>query len=321
VTASTGTDFTISSTGSTHTFSIPDAGPAARGLVTTGAQTFAGTKTFSSAPVFSTLTQGSVFFAGPGGLLSQSNATLFWNDSTGRLGVGTNSPNNRGEISHGTAGNSGLRLTNLTSAGTLGTNANGDVIEGAAAKYGDVKTGIQPADHDGWIRLDGRAKSSLTASQQAQATSLGIGANLPNATDSVLSQNGAALGSVTGSNTKTIAQNQLPNVTLGGSTSSNSAGTPSGTIGSGGAHTHSYSDAGASSEETALGWGDHPASTSSSGRTTGSAGNHSHSFSGSPLGNHSHTITTSSINGGVAQQSLNVQSQTMSVNVFMYLGT
>jgi hypothetical protein len=380
VTASTGTDFTISSTGSTHTFSIPDAGPTARGLVTTGAQTFAGTKTFSSAPVFSTLTQGSVFFAGPGGLLSQSNATLYWNSTTGRLGVGTNSPNNRVEITHGTGGNSGLRLTNLTSAGTLGTNANGDVIEGAAAVYGDVKTGVQSTDHNGWIRLDGRAKSSLTATQQARATSLGFGTNIPDATDATLSQNGdGALGSVSGSNTKTIAQNQLPNVTLGGSTSGNSAGTPSGSISSDSAGTPSGSISSVSAG-TPSGWlsnnGNHyhhvatanndvnnsgsqgwPQGGHNSVRTTdrrdlwaprtdmtnttgdhshtfygnalpghshtfaGSAlAGHSHTFTGSAMGNHSHSITTNSINGGVAQQSLDVTSREMHVNVFMYLG-
>ncbi len=39
---------------------------------------------------------------------------------------------------------------------------------------GDVKYGFQTADHNGWILLDGRAKSGLTASQQAAATALGI---------------------------------------------------------------------------------------------------------------------------------------------------
>jgi hypothetical protein len=80
-TGTTGADFNIVSSGSTHTFNIPSASATNRGLVTIGAQTFAGDKTFTG-------------------------STLFSNPLT--------------TITSGVANSAGLRFTNLTSASPAG---------------------------------------------------------------------------------------------------------------------------------------------------------------------------------------------------------
>jgi len=123
-TGTSGTDFGISSSGTAHTFNVPDASATARGLITTGTQTLAGTKTFSSAPVFSSLTAGSIPYIGAGGTLSQNNAKLFWDATNNRLGVGTNTPG------------SDLTLYQSTGASSKGFRFTGNSIGGTSAGTG-----------------------------------------------------------------------------------------------------------------------------------------------------------------------------------------
>lgn len=73
---STGTDFAIVDNGSgDHKFNLPSASATARGLVSTGGQTFAGIKTFSSLPVFSAATANTVPYLDAGKALASSAVT------------------------------------------------------------------------------------------------------------------------------------------------------------------------------------------------------------------------------------------------------
>lgn len=152
--------------------------------------------------------------------------------------------------------------------------------------YGDVKTGFQSGDHNGWVKLNGRAKSTLSATQQAQATALGIGTNLPNADNAFLVQNGSAVGTVVGSNTITIAQNQLPNVTYTGQIADVAHGA-----------VIVASASGVFSRVYGSSWGN----------AGGGGGTETFNLS-IPL------------NGGVTQQQINITPKSLSVNTFIYLG-
>lgn len=130
----------------------------------------------------------------------------------------------------------------------------------ASSHFGDVKDAYNVTDHAGWVLLNGRAKSSLTPTQQAAATSLGIGANIPDARGRMIIGAGGTYGlNETGGRSK-INQNDLPNVTIpiDFMSQDNNA-----------THTHSI---------------DPPNTT-----TTGGTGEHTHPISGQPATESSHT--------------------------------
>lgn len=105
-------------------------------------------------------------------------------------------------------------------------------LEPLTTAIGDIKHSIVTTDHNGWYLLNGRNTSTLPTKAQVNATSIGFGATLPNATDKFLKgkSSSEALMATGGTNTIQLTQSNLPNVTFNG------------TANSAGAHTHDYDD-------------------------------------------------------------------------------
>jgi len=171
---------------------------------------------------------------------------------------------------------------------------------------GDLKNSFKTADHSGWFLLDGRAISSLPQAAQDAAKRLGFTNNLPDARDRFLKTKSAStnpaesLGDKGGTNTLTIAQANLPNITF--------SGTISGTALSAGAHTHTVntplqmndSDRGVNGSQWSV---DNVVSS-----TTSSSGAHTHNLSGS-----------ASVPSGGSGTTLDNRSPYLVVNTFIFL--
>lgn len=105
-------------------------------------------------------------------------------------------------------------------------------LEPLTTTIGDVKQSLLTEDHNGWYILDGRNKASLPPKAQMNATSIGFGAAIPDATDRFLKGKTASepLSNLGGNNVRSLSQANLPNVTFNGI--ANTAGN----------HTHDYED-------------------------------------------------------------------------------
>jgi hypothetical protein len=92
-------------TGSAYAFST--AGTAGQALISGGA----------AAPSWFAPTAGSVIFAGTGGVLSQDNANLFWDNTNKRLGIGGATPGARLDVKGTIANVGGLTVSSLSTPG------------------------------------------------------------------------------------------------------------------------------------------------------------------------------------------------------------
>jgi hypothetical protein len=95
--------------------------------------------------------------------------------------------------------------------------------------FGDGKMGFQAIDHNGWVRMDGRLKTTLTATQQAvllTIPALSSGTTLPVIADKVMVGVSATklINSSGGLATATLTQANLPAINLIGGSHNHSTG-------------------------------------------------------------------------------------------------
>jgi hypothetical protein len=186
----------------------------------------------------------------------------------------------------------------------------------SSATIGDVKSGFQIADHNGWLILNGRGIETLTPNQQIAAQGLGFANNIPDALNSIPLQNMAgSMGTLTGSMSRTLTQENLPNVTL--------------TSGPAGEHNHTFqsniNDQGVQNfNEILAGFGGtdpgsvYPAIKWRGSATIANTANNGTVINGYACDgaiDHSHTVSL-----GGSSTPVDITPKAMTVNMFVYLG-
>jgi hypothetical protein len=113
-TGTAGSDFGISSAGTTHTFNLPTASATNRGALSSADwSTFNGKQNALTNPVTGTGANGRVAFWSGTNTVS-SNSNLFWDNTNERLGIGTTSPADKLYIN---SANTDALVTNVVSGG------------------------------------------------------------------------------------------------------------------------------------------------------------------------------------------------------------
>lgn len=191
----------------------------------------------------------------------------------------------------------------------LTTDANGNVRQLSAYKniaIGDIKYGMQKADHAGWYLLNGRNVNTLSATAKNNASTIGITVTLDNAQNKFI-LTGSTIGSTGGNSNQVLSLFQMPLYNITGTTSSS------------GNHSHTfqdqwYHDSGRGVTNGAILNNDNTTGTTDDRQSFTET---SRGITTSVDGTHSHTISASSGGNGNA---VSIEPPYLTANLFIYLG-
>ena len=179
-----GSDFGITSTSTTHTFNLPDAGTSARGVVSTSSQSFAGQKTFSSSVV------SQKFYTGLDGYFGGNPNVFTYTGTTGSIQFGIKKSD---DITHF----AGIKIIEKTSP-TLGSGyLYGDIVFYTDAEGEELSTERLRIDGAGLItaKKDVTIEGTLSLTNHPLATSYGgTGLSTLGTSNSLLGVNNGASG-------------------------------------------------------------------------------------------------------------------------------
>jgi hypothetical protein len=189
-TGTAGAFFNISSVGSSHTFNIPIAGTGATGLVTTLAQSFAGTKTFTGDVVVSSTTGSTAFNTG--------SLTVY-----GGLGVSGQLSFNQAALGYTGASNPSMAFIGSTNSPPITLTVLSDnslLFEGTSGKLFGINNNLST----GWIFNVGdisglpiiRANADGTIAMAEFTANVGIGLSNPSYKLHVVGDTNLSSGSV-----------------------------------------------------------------------------------------------------------------------------
>jgi hypothetical protein len=199
-----GSDFGIVSSSTTHTFNLPDAGTSSRGVVSTSSQSFAGQKTFASSVV------SQKFYTGLDGYFGGNPSVFTYTGTTGSIQFGIKKSD---DITHF----AGIKIIEKTSP-TLGSGyLYGDIVFYTDAEGEELSTERLRIDGAGLItaKKDVTIEGTLSLTNHALGTSYGgTGLNSIGTSNSILGVNNGA----SGLEYKTLVAGS--NVTINHSTSS-----------------------------------------------------------------------------------------------------